>query len=68
MKKVQTVFTCDRCGTQATEYGDRQHPPTQWSSSTLDVIDTHGTPSIEQPLLCGSCRASLNVWLDEVAS
>lgn len=68
MKKVQTVFTCDRCGQQTTENGAREYPPLDWSSSNLDVIDAEGIPSIEKPLLCKSCRVSLNAWLIEGAS
>ena len=65
MRRVETRFTCDRCGQQTTENGAREHPPFDWSPSNLDVIDAEGIPSIEKPLLCKSCRISLNVWLLE---
>ena len=64
MRKVQTTFTCDRCGTTETESGDKPYPPMRWCISTLEIIDECNFAERKNVLLCFGCRASLRSWLE----
>lgn len=64
MRRVETTFTCDRCGVTETLRGDVGSPPLRWHASVLEFIDADKCPQRETALLCPMCRSSLGAWLE----